>query len=299
MIDAFQAKYRCGIAKLLKFSGMPSSSYYYRESAGKKGAKPSVASRHSVKGSVGENEVVEQIKSILEHEFIDCGYKIMTCYLQRKGYRINHKKTYRIMKNAGLLKASSRISRDAGVRKFVQFRKVRTERPFECIEMDIKMVWIPDQGKNAYLLSVIDVHTRKILIDYFAFTIKQEQVICLLSELFETYCFPENTVIRSDNRSQFIAYKVREYLGMIGVSQEFTHVATPEENAHIEAYHGILKRDVFDRIEYRNFGEIQQVLKRYVAFYNNVRVHGLLGKVTPDEKWEMDKHLIPFKSRTA
>ena len=41
--------------------------------------------------------------------------------------------------------------------------------------MDIKMVWIPSVGKNAYLLSIIDVHTRRILKDYFSFTIKQKQ----------------------------------------------------------------------------------------------------------------------------
>jgi putative transposase len=56
------------------------------------------------------------------------------------------------------------------------------------------------------------------------------------------YQYPESVVIRGDNGSQFIAINVREYLGLIGVQQVFTHVATPEENAHIEAYHGILKK---------------------------------------------------------
>ena len=37
--------------------------------------------------------------------------------------------------------------------------------------------------------------------------------------------------------------------------------ATPEENAHIEAYHGILKKEVFKRVDYRTFGEIEQILK--------------------------------------
>lgn len=44
----------------------------------------------------------------------------------------------------------------------------------------------------------------------------------------------EKVVIRSDNVSQFITKKVREYLGLIGVQQEFTHIATPKENAHIK-----------------------------------------------------------------
>ena len=169
----------------------------------------------------------------------------------------------------------------------------------ECLEMDIKMVWIPDVGKNAYLLSVIDVHTRRILKDYFAFSIKQNHVIALLSDLFEDYNHPEYVVVRSDNGSQFIAKKVREYLSLIGVQQEFTHVATPEENAHIEAYHGILKKEVFARFDYSNFGQIQQILKRFVQFYNNQRLHGLLGKITPMEKWNTDKNLILRKDLVA
>lgn len=279
--------------------GMVHSSYYRTPSLGKKGNKPSKYTFHKSKGLVVQNAIVESVKNILSHEFIDCGYRLMTVYLQRDGYKINHKKLYRIMKEEGLLKLENRINRSGSGRKFVKFRKVKTSRPFECLEMDIKMVWIPKAGKNAYLLSIIDVHTRKILKDYFSFSIKQDKVIALLSEVFLEYQYPESVVVRSDNGSQFIAKSVREYLGLIGVQQEFTHIATPEENAHIEAYHGILKKEVFTRVDYRTFGEIEQILKRYVIFYNNTRLHGLLGRITPMEKWNQDKHLILMKKLTA
>tara|TARA_B110000902_G_scaffold94936_1_gene112393 strand:+ start:975 stop:1235 length:261 start_codon:yes stop_codon:yes gene_type:complete len=86
---------------------------------------------------------------------------------------------------------------------------------------------------------------------------------------------------------------------LIGVQQEFTHVATPEENAHIEAYHGILKKELFTRVDYRTFGEFELILKRFVHFYNNIRLHGLLGRNTPMGKWMKDKHLILLKELTA
>ncbi|WP_461642257.1 integrase core domain-containing protein [Labilibaculum euxinus] len=76
-------------------------------------------------------------------------------------------------------------------------------------------------------------------------------------------------------------------------------MATPEENAHIEAYHGTLKRDIFDRVDYRTFGEIQQIIKRYVPFYNSERLHGLLGRITPNEKWKQDQHLIKKLGKIA
>ena len=279
--------------------GIVASSYYRKPSLGRKGNTATTTTFHQTKGFVEQYVVVKSIKKILKHEFIDCGYRLMTSYLKRDGYKINHKKLYRIMKEEGLLKLENRISRSGSGRKFVKFRKVYTSRPLQCLEMDIKMVWVPNVGKNAYLLSIIDVHTRRILKDYFSFTIKQNHVIELLSQLFEDYQYPESVVIRSDNGSQFIAKSVREYLGLIGVQQEFTHVATPEENAHIEAYHGILKKEVFARFDYRTFGEIEQILKRFVPFYNNERLHGLLGRITPMEKWSADKHLILMKKLTA
>jgi len=279
--------------------GIIESSYYRVPSGGKKGNKPSKLTYHDVNGFIDQATVIASIKDILSHEFIDCGYRLMCSYLKKDGYLINHKKLYRIMKQANMLKLEHRINRSGSGRKFVKFRKVITSRPMECLEMDIKMVWIPSVGKNAYLLSIIDVHTRKILKDYFSFSIKQKQVINLLSLMLEEYQYPKNIVIRSDNGSQFIAKSVREYLGLIGVGQEFTHVATPEENAHVEAYHGILKKEVFQRFEYRNFGEIEQILKRYVIFYNNVRHHGLLGRITPMEKWSQEKHLILIKKIAA
>jgi len=279
--------------------GMVASSYYRTPSNGKKGNKPSKLTYHATKGLVDQSIVMASVKGILGHEFIDCGYRLMTSYLKKDGYLINHKKLYRMMKQANMLKLEHRINRSGSGRKFVKFRKVITSRPMECLEMDIKMVWIPSVGKNAYLLSIIDVHTRRILKDYFSFSIKQKHVINFLSKMLEEYQHPESVVIRSDNGSQFIAKSVREYLGLIGVSQEFTHVATPEENAHIEAYHGILKKEVFQRFEYLTFGQIEQILKRYVIFYNNQRLHGLLGRITPMEKWNNDKHLILMKNRAA
>ena len=91
-------------------------------------------------------------------------------------------------------------------------------------------------------------------------------MITFLSEVFIDYQHPESVGIKSDIESRFITKSVREYLGLIGVEQEFTHVTTPKENAHIEAYHGILKKEVFTRVDYITFREIEIILKRYVDF---------------------------------
>jgi putative transposase len=171
---------------------MSFSSYYYKPKPGRKGRLPSCFSVHLEKGKVSQAEVVAEIKALLAaEEFLDCGYHLMSAYLKDKGYLINHKKLYRIMKEAGLLKADARIKRSGSGRKFVAFRKVETTRPLECVEMDIKMVWLPDRGKNAYLLTLLDVHTRKVLGYKFALSIKQKQVIDLCERLIGLGLLPE------------------------------------------------------------------------------------------------------------
>lgn len=82
--------------------GSVHSSYYRRASFGKKGNKPSEFTYHNKNGVVTQDAVIESVKTILSHPFIDCGYRLMTSYLTRYGYTINHKKLYRIMKEANL-----------------------------------------------------------------------------------------------------------------------------------------------------------------------------------------------------
>ena len=65
----------------------------------------------------------------------------------------------------------------------------------------------------------------------------------------------EGITLRNDNGSQFIATVIREYLQEQGVNQEFTHVATPEENSFIEAYHSLLERTIEQRYEFESIYE--------------------------------------------
>lgn len=246
-------------------------------------------------GMLFENQVVvQQIETTLQQEFCCYGYQTMTSELQETGWIINDKKVYRLMREHRLL-FNSRIRPLSSRRDFVRYRKINAERPLQYLCMDIKYVHIHGQGKNALLLTVMDVFTRKELIHTLRYSIKKGDVLLLLSLLLLEYR-PEGMVLRNDNGSQFIAGVVRQYLKEKGIYQEFTHVATPEENAYIEALHSNLQREVIDRFEFDSIYHAQMIINRYYSWYNEKRRHGSLGRIAPDTAWQNYYSLHPMKT---
>jgi hypothetical protein len=95
----------------------------------------------------------------------------------------------------------------------------------------------------------------------------------------------KGVVVRNDNGSQFIANKVRHYLRTLEAHQEFTHIATPEENSYIEAFHSIFEREVMQRCVFASFYEAKLTIMAYMNFYNEQRRHGSLKRIPPMKKW--------------
>ena len=90
--------------------------------------------------------------------------------------------------------------------------------------------------------------------------------------------------IRNDNRSQFLANKVRIYLNEMGINQEFTHIAIPEENSYTEAFHSIMERELVSRYEFDSFGHAEIKMAQWMHFYNHVRRYCKIKHQTPAQK---------------
>lgn len=81
----------------------------------------------------------------------------------------------------------------------------------------------------------MDVFSRKILHWIFQKSVRKIDVVNMFRWLHLCYDL-KGVIIRNDNGSQFLANDVRNFLSHLEAQQEFTHVATPEENAYIEAF---------------------------------------------------------------
>lgn len=290
MSVAINFKQKVNISVLCKWLEIPSSSYYYKNRTGKTGVKPSLYTLKKDGSKVDNLQVLEDIKTALGREFCCYGYHNITDDLRDMNYIINHKKVYRLMNENNLL--LGKVIRTSGKRTFVKFRKIDAHFPMEYICLDIKYVWVEGEKRNYYLLTVLDVYTRKVIEQIFQFSIRKMDVINLFRSIDQKYGI-KGVVIRNDNGSQFIANDVRLFLKMAQANQEFTHVATPEENSYIEAFHSIVDREVIQRNEFVSYYEAKLTFTAHLQWYNYERKHGQLGRITPHQKWESyEKHNI-------
>jgi transposase InsO family protein len=285
-------KNKVSTRKLLCWSQLKHSSFYYKKSERKRGIRPSTHTVNS-DGELLENAVVvSDIEKVLHQEFCCYGYRNMTEELKEMGWIINHKKVYRLMKEHRLL-YNGKIRPQPFQREFIRFRNPKAQKPLQYLSMDIKYVYIHGWRRNVFLLTVMDIYSRKVLIHMLRSSIKKGDVLVMLSLMLLEYK-TEGMSIRNDNGSQFIANAVREFLKEKGILQQFSHVATPEDNAFIEALHSNLQREVIDRFEFDSIYHAQMIIDRYYTWYNKRRRHGSLKRKTPESVY--NHFFNPFPS---
>ena len=67
----------------------------------------------------------------------------------------------------------------------------------------------------------------------------------------------------------------------MGVIQEFTHIATPEENSYIESFFSSLERELLQRTWFDSLFQARLKLREYFNLYNFRRKHRSLRRRSP------------------
>ena len=118
------------------------------------------------------------------------------------------------MKQASLLREKVK-STD---KKYIKYRIVAPEGPLQVFGMDIKMVWIEEHRRHAYILNIIDTFTRAVLYWSVGYQMKQQQIkqaweFIILHFLQTADCLKKqlHIEVRNDNGPQFIAKLIREF----------------------------------------------------------------------------------------
>lgn len=269
------------IERVLHHCDLSKSSYYYQPLGSKNRGRPKSWRTFKITGEWANNEqVIFDILSILNEEFVDYGYYKVTCALRQDyQYLINPKKVYRLMSENQLLNKHRNKPRSS--REWVKELLPNPECDLSYWEIDIKYIYIQGMRRNAMALTLIDVSSRWVLGHLFDWSISKHDVIRLFESVFTQYDLPNRIFVRNDNGSQFEATLVQQYLKSKHVHQEFIKPATPQQNAHIESYHSIVESVLCNAYDFDTLWECQNIMNRFIQFYNYKRIHSGIGYLSP------------------
>jgi transposase InsO family protein len=274
-----------GTRKALSLIGLSPGSYY-RRPAGGSGGRPAEATTAKVGGGRhGNGEVLADIMELLSMPYVDYGYRKVAVWLRdRRQWVINHKKAYRLMREAGLLNRKRAWA--ALSRRRAHGCSPEPEGPGRHLEIDIKSVWVHRERRNALVLSAVDLFHREWF-EYVAdYSITAADVERMVRAIVAP--MPEGVRIRTDNGGQFVAHRLAAALGRAKVGHEFIRPATPQQNGHIESFHSIMQSALVARVEFESMEDLRAHLTAFRDFYNNDRIHSGTADYPPMvflEKW--------------
>ncbi|MGX6978152.1 transposase [Vagococcus elongatus] len=89
-------------------------------------------------------------------------------------------------------------------------------------------------------------------------------------------------VLHSDRGSQYIFQEYRRVTTDIELS--YSAKASPWENACIESFHSLIKREWLNRFTIQNFPHAYHLIFEYIeTFYNTVRIHSHCDYLSPND----------------
>jgi len=217
------------------------------------------------------------------------GYRRLQLKLEAKGIHANHKKVYRVYREAGLL-----------IRRKKRKRLLRTGVA-RSAATGANQEWALDfvhdaaeSGRKFRVLSVIDVYTRECLALEVDSSFASRRVTRELERIVAERGVPE--AIRCDNGPEFTS---RHFLAW-GMERkiELVHIepGRPVQNAFVESFHGKLRDECLNASWFGNLFEARAKIGAWKEEYNEERPHSSLGYVAPRE---FARRVAALRSPTA
>ncbi len=206
------------------------------------------------------------------------GYRRLHVLLLREGYRLNHKRTYRLYREEGLSIRAKTPKRKRAWR----YRSGRAEigGANQCWAMDFMSDALFD-GRPFRILTVVDCHTRESLAIVPRVNFRAFQVVEVLDRLTKERGKPKT--VRCDNGPEFAGrmFDQRAYLN--GIEIEFSRPGKPKDNAFCEAFNGRVRAECLNVSWFLSMTDAIDRIEEWKKHYSNDRPHTSLGNLTPNE----------------
>ena len=155
-----------------------------------------------------------------------------------------------------------------------------SERPNAIWCTDITYIWT--QNGFVYLNCVMDLFARKIIVWTLSETMEVSNVIDTIEKAKAIRNTDLPLIIHTDRGSQYVSQAWRE--ATKNMQRNYSHKGYPYDNACIESFHSLIKREWLNRFNIKNYRHAYNLIFEYIeTFYNTIRIHSHCDYMSPDE----------------
>ena len=217
------------------------------------------------------------------------GYRRIQILLQREGWKVNHKRVYRLYKQEGLeLRLKTRKKKRAALPRAVC---PEATAPNDRWSIDFVSDRLAD-GRAFRVLSLVDNVSRVSPALEADFKMTGERVCEVLNRAIVAHGLPKT--IRLDNGPEFAGKALDAWAYRRGVKLCFSRPGKPTDNAFCESFNGKLRDEFLTTNWFENMADVRVHLEKWREEYNRFRPHRSLGDLSPFE-W-LQSQLRPEKS---
>ena len=203
------------------------------------------------------------------------GYRRLHVLLRREGWKVNHKRVYRLYREEGLgIRVKRRRKRVSGPRVLPP----PAQRPHERWSIDFLADGLVD-GRRFRVLTIVDNVSRVSPAIEVATSLTGERVVAVLERLRRTVGVPDRIAI--DNGPEFVSKALDAWAYGNGVQLEFSRPGKPTDNAYVESFNGHFRAECLDQHWFASLEEARQTIEAWRVEYNTERPHRALGQQTP------------------
>ena len=244
------------------------------------------------------------IRQIFEESYQSYGYRRITAVLKSRGYNVNHKLVYRLMREEGI-KCDQRTKRpEEDAANFGSYSKRWGTKGEDLIHRNFEVknfgeVWVTDMSEIRagryiiYLTVVIDLFNTEIVGYCIADEPKLKPVLEAIR--YAHYQFGSAKPIVHSDRGWF--YCANYYINLLneyGYTRSMSESGSCYDNAVAERFFAQLKTELIYQREWKSEQLVKREIHKYIKYYNTKRIKASLDYQTPEAvriQWESEQYI--------